>query len=274
MARVLALNCYPIKGCAGTSVPDTVATPTGLRHDRSFMVTGEDGVFRSQRRDPRLAIVRPEIGADGARLTLRAPGVDTLHVEVATTAERREVRLFGVPYSGIDQGDAAADWLSGVLRAPSRLVRVPPEHDRVTDGETPGRACYADSGALLLTSQSSLDLLNDRMVQRGADPLPMNRFRPNIVVDGWDEPHQEDTAGRISVGAAELAYSKLAIRCAVTLVDQDTGVKEGPEPLRTLGEYRRGPDGGVVFGAKFAIVRTGKVSVGDWVDVTRWVVSD
>ena len=120
-------------------------TPAGLAHDRSFMVINEDGVFRSQRRVPRMALIRPKISAGGERLTLRAPGVDVTHTDVDLTAARRDVELFGQPYQGIDQGDAVAGWLSGVLGAPSRLVRVPPEHDRVTDGETPGTSGYADS---------------------------------------------------------------------------------------------------------------------------------
>lgn len=270
MARVIELTYYPVKGCAGTTVADATATPAGLRHDRTFMVTREDGEFRSQRSDPLLAAIRPEISADGEQLTLRGPGMRPLRTPVDASGPRRDVGMFGRAYRGIDQGGVVAEWLSDALGAPSRLVRVPPEHDRTTDGETPGRAAYADSGALLLISLSSLDMLNDRIAERGADPLPMARFRPNVVVDGWAEPHDEDSARRINLGEAELAYSKVAIRCAVTLVDQETGEKAGPEPLRTLGDYRRQADGGVAFGAKFAVVGTGKISVGDEVDVTDW----
>jgi uncharacterized protein YcbX len=272
VTRVVELIYYPIKGCAGCAVPDAFATEAGLLHDRSFMVTREDGEFRSQRGDPRLALIRPEVSAGGEQITLRAPGMEALTAPVDCTGARRDVEMFGVAYRGIDQGDAVAGWISEVLGAAARLVRVPPEHDRTTAGETPGRAAYADSGALLLASLSSLDMLNDRIAERGGEPLPMNRFRPNIVVDGWAEPYDEDLARRISVGEAELAYSKLAIRCTVTLVDQDTGEKEGPEPLRTLADHRKGPDG-VLFGAKFAIARTGKISVGDDVNVTAWAQS-
>jgi uncharacterized protein YcbX len=269
VARVIELNYYPIKGCAGTSVSDAVLTPAGLTHDRSFMVIGKDGVFRSQRRDPRLAVIRPEISIDGERLTLRAPGTDAVCVDVDLAAARRDVNLFGAPYTGIDQGDTVAGWLSEVLGAPSRLVRVPPEHDRVTDGETPGTSGYADSCPVLLTSLSSLDLLNERLTQRGGEPLPMNRFRPNIVVAGWDEPHIEDRARRIAIGAAELGYAKLAIRCVVTTVDQESGTKTGPEPLRTLADYRRVAEG-LAFGAKFAVARPGKLAIGDEVIVSCW----
>ncbi|MDL5202741.1 MOSC N-terminal beta barrel domain-containing protein [Streptomyces sp. ALI-76-A] len=269
MAVVVELTYYPLKGCAGITTGEAEVGPAGLAHDRAFMVVGVDGAARTQRRDPRLALITPEVGEDGGRLTLRAPDSAAAHVDVDTDGARRDVTMFGNPYRAIDQGDAVAAWLSRVLGEPSRLVRVPPEHDRVTDGRTPGTAAFADSSPLLVVSRASLDLLNLRMTGRGAPPLPMNRFRPNIVVAGWDEPHTEDRARRLTLGAAELAYAKPAVRCAVTLVDQDSGTRTGPEPLRTLADYRRSPDG-VTFGTKFAVLRPGKVSVGDEVVVGEW----
>lgn len=268
MARVVELLSYPVKGCAGTSAHTAVLTPAGLAHDRSFMVTGEDGVFRSQRRHPRLASVRPEISSDGQRLTLHAPGAGPVGIDVAASGRRREVALFGAPFNGIDQGDDAAAWLSDVLGAPSRLVRVPADHDRVTDGRTPGTSGYADSCAVHVLSRATLDLLNERLGEHGTPPLPMDRFRPNVVVDGWNTPHTEDRAHRITIAGTELGYAKLAIRCAVTMVDQRSGAKAGPEPLRTLATYRRAAEGGVAFGTKYAVLRPGTLSVGDDVHVT------
>ncbi|MDX2921570.1 MULTISPECIES: MOSC N-terminal beta barrel domain-containing protein [Streptomyces] len=284
MATVVELITYPVKGCAGTSLDRTHLTPAGLAHDRSFMVVGVDGVYRTQRRDPRLALVRPTVSADGTGLTLASAepegGRGALHLDVTTSAPRRDVDLFGATYQGIDQGDEAAAWLTDFLGAPSRLVRVPPEHVRKTDGLTPGTTGYADSGAVHVLSRASLARLHTRLAERGAPPLAMDRFRPNIVVDSvpggrqgadWAaEPHAEDRIRRATIGAAELGYTKLAVRCAVTLVDQETGARGGPEPLRTLADYRRFSAGGVVFGAKFAVVRPGELSVGDEVAVEEW----
>ncbi|MEU3133869.1 MULTISPECIES: MOSC N-terminal beta barrel domain-containing protein [unclassified Streptomyces] len=289
MATVVDLITYPVKGCAGTSVDGSHLTPAGLAHDRSFMVVGPDGVYRSQRRDPRLALVRPTVSADGSRLTLAATepedGHGALHLDVTTAAPRRDVDLFGTAYQGIDQGEEAAAWLTDFLGAPSRLVRVPPEHGRQTEGLTPGTSGYADSSAVHLLSRASLDLLHTRLTERGAPLLAMDRFRPNIVIDSlpegaqgdrgaqtpdWAaEPHVEDRIRRAAIGAAELGYAKLAVRCAVTLVDQEAGARGGPEPLRTLATYRRAPFG-IVFGAKFAVTRPGKLSVGDEVVVAEW----
>ncbi|MFF6912000.1 MOSC N-terminal beta barrel domain-containing protein [Streptomyces sp. NPDC012466] len=274
MARVVELSYYPVKGCAGTSVREALLTPAGLAHDRSFMVVSEEGVYRTQRRDPLLAVIRPLIAPDGGRLTLTAPEAEPLHLRVDTSGTRRKVDLFGTAYQGIDQGDEAADWLSDVLGARSRLVRVPPEHDRVTDGLTPGTSGYADSCALHVISRATLGLLDTKLTDRGARPLPLDRFRPNLVIDGWDAPHTEDRAHRLRIGTTELGYAKLAIRCAVTLVDQRAGTRAGPEPLRTLAGYRRAAQGGVAFGTKYAVLRPGKVAVGDEVDVTLWGESE
>ncbi|MFH9968072.1 MOSC domain-containing protein [Streptomyces mirabilis] len=251
-----------------------VLTLAGITHDRSFMVTSEEGIFRNQRRHPRLALIRPEISTDGERLTLHGPGPDPVAIDVNTSGRTRRVELFGAPFRGIDQGDEAAAWLSDALGAPSRLVRVPADHDRVTDGRTTGTSGYADSCAVHILSQSTLDLLNEQLREHGAHPTPMERFRPNIVVDGWDTPHTEDRAHRITIADTELGYAKLAIRCAVTMVDQQTGAKAGPEPLRTLATYRRAAEGGVAFSTKYAVLRPGKLSTEDEVQVISWGESE
>ncbi|KOG38481.1 MOSC domain-containing protein [Streptomyces decoyicus] len=273
MATVTELISYPVKGCAGTPAAAAELTPAGLPHDRSFLVVGPEGVFRSQRTDPRLAVVRPEVSTDGTQLTLNAPGLETLHLDIDLgdgPSPRCEVEMFGDPYRAVDQGDRAAEWLSEALGAASRLVRAAPEHDRVTDGLTPGTSGFADSSPVHVISLATFDDLNRRITAAGRSPVPMDRFRPNIVVDGWDAPQTEDRARRVTVGGGELGFAKLAVRCAVTLVDQRTGGKAGPEPLRTLASYRRVPEGGVAFGSKFSVLGTGKVAVGDAFEVTEW----
>ncbi|WP_216211457.1 MOSC domain-containing protein [Amycolatopsis aidingensis] len=268
MLRVDQLAYYPVKGCAGTPVRAAEVTATGLALDRAFMVVDEHGMCRTQRRFPMLATVRP-IPADGG-LTLTAPGVEDLHLEVAIEGPRSAVAVFTWEGKGIDQGTAAADWLSTVLGSPSRLIRVPPDHQRATDGIIPGTAGFADSSAILVTTTSSLDGLNERIAEQGGEPVPMNRFRPNIVLSGWTEPHTEDGVRRLAVGEVELGYTKMCVRCPVPTVDQDTGTRAGPEPIRTLARYRRAPEGGVTFGIKMAVLRTGRVNVGDEAVVPEW----
>ncbi|MFF9897981.1 MOSC domain-containing protein [Streptomyces longispororuber] len=273
-AVVVGLITYPVKGCAGVRVTESDLTPAGLAHDRTFMVVDPAGVYRTQRATPRLAVVRPEVSWDGGRLTLRAPDAEPLDIAVDTESARRDVDLFGAPFTGIDQGEAAARWLSRVLGTESRLVRVPPEHDRRTDGLHPGTSGYADSGALHMLSRATFDDLNRRITEAGRTAVTMSRLRPNVVVDGWDEPHREDRPLAIRIGNTELGFAKPALRCAVTLVDQASGERAGPEPLRTLATYRRQPGGGVALGAKYSVLRTGKLAVGDQLTVTAWQTGD
>jgi uncharacterized protein len=266
-ATVTELITYPVKSCAGVPLGEAAVTAAGLAHDRTFMAVDADGVFRTQRRDPRLAIIQPAVSADGSKLTLRAAGMEDLPVEVDLDSARRDVILFQSRYQGIDQGDAVAQWLSSVLGRPSRLVRVPQEHHRVIDGWTAGTSAYADSSPIHIISSASLRELNRRLDDA---PVPMSRFRPNIVIDGGECPHIEDRIRRVEAGNAELGYGKLAIRCAIPMVDQRRGVKAGPEPIRTLAAYRRAPGGGVAFGAKFSVLRPGKLAVGDQLTARSW----
>lgn len=269
-ARVAALVVYPVKGCAGLPLRTAELTPAGITHDRSFMVVDDSGDFRSQRKDPRMARIVPELDADGTRLVLGAEGFAPVKVDADPGGRRLDVSLHKQPMVGLDQGDEVAGWLSEVLGQASRLVRVPDDHQRVTSGLTPGTAGFADGHAAVVGSLSSLDLLNERILARGGEAVPMERFRPNIVVSGWPDPHTEDRVRRVRLGTAELGYAKVCIRCAVTTVDQVSGEKRGPEPLRSLAGYRRADDGGVAFCSKFAVTAPGTVSVDDPLEVTEW----
>ncbi|MDQ1011220.1 uncharacterized protein YcbX [Streptomyces sp. V4I23] len=266
---VQKLTYYPVKGCAGTDVMSAVAGDAGLEHDRTFMVVDAvDGSFRSQRTHPALAAVRPRVGEGGRTVTLRAGGVEDLLVDVDPEGAPRLVSLFDKPVGhAIDQGDAVAEWLSEVLGIKSRLVRVRDGFDRDGWGETPGKVAFADAHAVAVVSQASLDGLNARIEAAGGTPVPMDRFRANIVLDGCAAPHDEDLMRRLEIGTALLAHSVRAMRCSVPLVDQVTGRRAGPEPVRTLATYRREPayDNKVSFGAKVAVLRGGTLSVGDTV---------
>jgi uncharacterized protein YcbX len=260
MASVSALFRYPVKGCAGVSVQSLDVVATGPVHDREFMFVAPDGMFRSQRQVPRLAVIRPELVQ--SKLTLAAPGHPDVTVDVLADGPRRPVTVHTWEGTAIDQGDDAAEWGSAVLGEPVRLMRVPPDHARRVDAHH-GPIAFADSTPLHLTSLSSLDELNARILERGAEPVPMARFRPNIVVTGLPAPFAEDALRELGIGGTRLRWVKPDIRCKVTMVDQDTGEKAGPEPIRTLATFRRDPDGGVSFGIKLAVTQEGELEVGD-----------
>jgi uncharacterized protein len=262
-ATVSELICYPVKGCAGVSSPTAEVTARGLKHDREFMIVDEDGSFRSQRSDPVLAVIEPSIV--GETLTLHHPNFGTVTCAIDRESPAIDVSMFRSPFRGIDQGRDVASWLTDVIGESSRLVAVPPDVHRVTDGIVPGTAGFADSGAVHLLSDATLDGLNSRL----DTSLPMDRFRPNIVVSGWDA-HAEDTVREFRVGDAVLTYTKLAIRCAVTTVDQTRGERSGAEPLKTLATYRRAKAKGVAFGVKLTVLEAGSIAVGDAIDVRSW----
>lgn len=262
MVTVSALSYYPVKGCAGVSVERAEITGAGLVHDRRFMFVTPDGTFRSQRSTQLLATIRPTVVHDGTKLTLAGPDMPELTVDVRPDGPRVPVTLHKIwALEAVDQGDDVAGWASELLGEPVRLVRTAPDFDRQV-GEHHGQVGFADSTALHATSLASLDDLNARILERGAEPVPMARFRPNLVLAGL-EPFGEDTLTSLTIGDAVLRYVKPDIRCRVTMTDQVTGQMVGPEPIRTLASYRREPDGGVSFGIKLAVDQPGTVKIGD-----------
>lgn len=260
---VSGLFTYPIKGCGGVSVASSAVDLTGLRDDRMMMLVDADGVFLSQRKVPAMAALRPSV-VDSSLV------VGGESFDVVADGPRVPVVVHKWHGSAIDQGDAAAAYFSDALGQPVRLVRTPPDLRRESTGETTGLIGFADGNAVLMISLSSLDGLNERILERGGEPVPMDRFRPNVVVSGWPEPHTEDRVRSAVIGDVELAYAKDCVRCSVPLVDQETGLRAGPEPIRSLAGYRRDPDGGVTFGITAAVVRTGTVAVRDKIDVLGW----
>ncbi|MQA08354.1 MAG: MOSC domain-containing protein [Pseudonocardiaceae bacterium] len=269
-ATVAALRYYPVKGCRGVEVPRSQVLPTGLANDRLFMLVDSEGRFLSQRRVRSMAVITPELLDAGERLVFRAPGFAEVEHPVIFDGARLDVSVFSWSGKGVDQGDVVSHWLSDVLGMECRLVRVPPEHDRDTGGEHAGKAGFADGHPMLVTSLSSLDGLNARILELGGSPVPMERFRPNLVLRGWQRPHTEDDVREMSCGSLKLGFAKVCTRCAVPTVDQDTGERAGPEPIRTLAGYRRSLDGGVTFGMKAAVLEPGELAVGEELTVIRW----
>jgi len=164
----------------------------------------------------------------------------------------------------LDQGDAAAALLSEHLEISCRLVRIPPDHARrVNPAFSPEEAhtAFSDGYPLLLVSEASLADLNARL----ETPLPMNRFRPNLVVRGC-APFAEDGWKRIRIGGLELDVAKPCDRCLVTTTDQATGERDGQEPLRTLATYRKRGEG-VLFGQNLVHRGRGALALGASVEV-------
>lgn len=257
--EVAALHIYPIKSCAGMSVASASLDRRGFVGDRRFMVVDDNGVFISQRTVPRIALVVPRI-ADGA-ITLAVPGMPTVTVPVVEDAPRSSAVVWRDRCAAVDQGDEASQWFTSHLGMPARLVRLADEFMRRVDPVYATRpddeVSFADAYPLLLIGEASLDDLNARL----ATPLPMNRFRPNVVVRGA-APYAEDDWRELRIGDVRATAVKPCARCVTTIVDQATG-ERGKEPLRTLATYRRRGDGEVYFGQNVIHAGEGRISVGD-----------
>ena len=260
-----SLHLYPVKSCAGLAMDEARVETRGLAGDRRWMIVDAGGKFLTGRQLPALVLLRAVPGDGGVRLD--APGQPGLSVATpAADAPRRRVSVWKDEVDAVDAGDAPAAWLSRFLGREARLVYmderavrpVSPTHARPGD-----EVSFADGYPLLLVSQASLDGLNARL----ATPLPMARFRTNLVVDGVDVPHGEDGWKRVRIGAIEFDVAKPCTRCVFTTVDPLRGdFDPGGEPLATLKTYRRG-DAGITFGVNLIARGRGSLRVGDPVDV-------
>jgi hypothetical protein len=258
------LCIYPVKSCKGLQVPAAQLTPRGLQHDREWMIVeanGDPAGFITQRECPRLALIGTVLSATA--LTLSAPGMELHSVDYDLEGAGRNVVVWRDTVRAIDQGAAVSGWLSNFLARDVRLVRFDPSVRRLCNiqyaGNTGAHTRFADGYPLLVIGSASLDDLNGRLHASGADALPMNRFRPNLVVDGL-EAYDEDHLSQLACGNAILQLVKPCVRCQITTTDQVTA-QVGREPLRILAGYRNNPRlGGVTFGMN-AVVTAGADSV-------------
>lgn len=257
LITIAGLYVYPIKSCRGIALSRARVTPAGLQHDREWMVVTPEGRFLTQRELPRLALVVPAL--DEGQLTLGAPGIGPLNVSLrgAPDAAQLEVTVWGAKCLARDEGDEAAKWFSTVLGRSVRLVRFDRSRRRPTDPSwsqgLDGEALFSDGFPILVLSQASLDDLNARLP---VPPLPVDRFRPNVLIDGC-EPYGEDRIATLTSDSVRLRLVKPCTRCSITTVDQLTGTPTGEEPLKTLKTYRWDAQlRGVAF-AQNAIVEAG-----------------
>jgi uncharacterized protein YcbX len=260
--RLTGLIIYPIKSARGISLDQSEVDQFGLSHDRRWMVVNPSGEFLSQRTHPRLALIAPEIHGDLLRIT--APEMPPLELPLRPTdVVRSRVAVWGDTCPASWLGENAAGWFSEFLDSACSLVHMGDSVIRPADPEfaPPGtRVSFADGFPFLLTSEESLADLNQRLAQ----PLPMNRFRPNLIVAGA-AAYAEDEWRSIEIGAVPMRVVKPCGRCVVTTTDQLTA-ERGKEPLRTLATYRhRG--GEVMFGQNVLHERPGRLQIGDAVVV-------
>jgi uncharacterized protein YcbX len=253
---------YPIKSAGGIRVASWPVDAFGLAFDRRWLVIDRSGRAVTQREQPRLALVRTEITDPLLRAT--APDMPALELPLhPAPAVTTTVSVWDDLCEGQWLGPGPSDWFTRLLGTACSLVYMPETTRRPVDPDyapAADRVSFADAFPFLMISEASLAALNERL----PGPLPMNRFRPNLVLGGG-APHVEDTLGRFRIGAIELEAVKPCDRCVVTTTDQETA-RRGPEPLRTLATYRK-VGSKVLFGQNLVHYTRGRLAVGERVSV-------
>ncbi len=266
MPIVTALTIYPIKSCAGIALQEAKLTATGLRHfqanDREWMAVDHAGNFLTQRDYPQMALIVPSLDEQGMHVT--APGMPILNIAYQDRAEnsaasiKRQVVVWDDTLEADDCNDDVANWFTQAIGVPCRLVHFSVASQRFASEKwTHGRVVptlFSDGYPMLLISQASLDDLNQKLRAVRREALPMNRFRPNIVIDGV-EAFEEDFTETFSTDTVQLQPVKPCPRCPMPSVDQAAG-KFGPDPLDILQTYRANPkvDGGITFGMNLILL--------------------
>lgn len=258
--RIAALWVYPVKSCAGVPQDEWLLVETGLEFDRAWMVVDAHGRFVTQRELPRMALIRPLLRTDD--LVLRAPGMLALHVQLGAVKQPARVTVWRDTVASFDMGDVAAQWFSDFLGQPVRLVRFDPQQQRLSNrrwtGELEAPNAFSDGFPLLVTSTAGLDELNRRLVAAGASAVTMERFRPNLVLDGLEangEDHLDEIAFDTTDGPVQLKLVKPCSRCVIPDIDLLTA-QPGHAVADALAAYRADPrlDGAITFGMNAVIV--------------------
>jgi len=248
--QISEINIYPIKSLKGIVLQDSVVEKRGLRFDRRWMLTDPDGMFFTQREVPKMAAVTVKV-LNGA-LGVSAEGFESLEIPFEPDhGERETVTVWDSTLVGETYLGPMNEWFSEVLAKKCKLVRMPDNAERhVNEKFDLGKdtVSFADGYPLLLIGEGSLAEVNERLHDRYRDdeygaklPLPMNRFRPNVVVQGTD-PFEEDKWSKIRIGEAIFRVPKPCARCVMTTVDQVRGEFDGKEPLKMIASFRMAKD--------------------------------
>ncbi|RQH05668.1 MOSC domain-containing protein [Paraburkholderia dinghuensis] len=265
MAVIRALFVYPVKSLGGIALDQAQLLAEGLKWDRNWMVVDETGQLVTQRQNAALARVVCAFVKGGVRLSTDGMA-SSLVLPFEPRGDERRVRatVWNDTVDAFDEGDEAAQWITKAVGVPLRIVRFAPDATRyanrkwTNDEDVPTH--FADAFPLLVTNEASLADLNARLAAKGAPPVPMTRFRPNIVVDG-EEAFDEDFVETMSIDGTDvvLRFAKPCDRCQVTTIDQLTGERDAQwpaEPLDTLMTFRADPrvNGGLTFGVNATVV--------------------
>lgn len=263
------LNIYPIKSLGGISLQESKIEARGLEYDRRWMLVDEEGLFITQRKYFELALLQVTI-RDGELIVAYKNDLEQqISFELLeNTGKLIPVSIWDDESAGLEVSIRVNEWFSDFMKMKVRLVQMPAEENRFVDPRYANDqeiVSFADGYPCLLTGESSLAGLNAKL----SEPLPMDRFRPNLVFKGGT-PHLEDTFGSFYIGDILFSAVKPCARCVLTTIDQQTGDK-GPEPLKTLAGYRL-INKKILFGQNLLHKGTGRINVGEELRILDWKV--
>ncbi|MBA3721108.1 MAG: MOSC domain-containing protein [Parachlamydiaceae bacterium] len=260
--QVSDLQIYPVKSCKGLQRKSIVIQKKGPEHDRRWMLIDSSNRFMSQRQFPQMALI--EVTPYDDHLFIRLPNKQEYSIPIQTKDKKIDVVIWKDTCSAIDQGEDIAQALSHFLNTDCRLVFIPDETIRQVNQKyalnPQDEVGFADGYPFLLISEASLEDLNKKLDR----PLPMNRFRPNIVINGCS-PYEEDTWKTIRIGEIKFSIVKPCSRCVITTIDQSTAEKS-LEPLQMLSTYRK-MEKGIMFGQNIIHQNLGILNVGDRIEI-------
>jgi uncharacterized protein len=275
---VSKLCVYPLKSGQGIELRRVQVQTKGLVGDREMMLVSGNGRFITQRQFPQLAKIQVSIVEEQITLQLADHSFPSITFRVSLQGRLIEVEIWRDRLLAIDQGDEVAQWFRQFLNLPEdktcRLVRQSAEHTRFLAKKYPSDEdqplSLADNYPVMLTATASWTELNQRIMeihQQRGQAIPMNRFRPNVVIE-TTEPFVEDCWKLIQIGEIQFKMAKPCSRCIITTIDQGNGDKNSfKEPLNTLGTFRQLSEQGVMFGVNMIPQNEGLIRVGDRLEI-------
>jgi uncharacterized protein len=266
MFSISELHIYPIKSLGGISVNTARLTDRGLKYDRRWMLVDKNNRFLTQREFPAMALLQVNLANNGLEVHHKKIAEEILVIPFQPGSDKMVMVDVWEDKCGAQFVSKEADeWISDMLAMHCRLVYMPDATNRRVDdryAKNMDITSFSDGYPLLMIGQSSLDDLNSHL----SEPLPMNRFRPNIVFSGG-EPYEEDTMEHFSINGIDFFGVKLCSRCVITTIDQDEAIK-AKEPLKTLAAYRL-KDNNVYFGQNLLYRGEGEICTGDIIEIKK-----
>jgi uncharacterized protein YcbX len=275
---VSKLYVYPLKSGQGIELQQVQVQTKGFLGDREMMLVAGNGKFITQRQFPQLAKIQVTIVGQSITLQVMDHSFPSITFMATLHGALIEVEIWRDRFLAIDQGNEVAQWLQQFLNLPGdktcRLVRQSSAYTRLLDKKYPSDGdrplSLADNYPVMLTATASLLELNQRIMeihQQRNQAIPMNRFRPNIVIETI-EPFIEDGWRLIQIGEIQFQMAKPCSRCIITTIDQGNGAKNSlKEPLNTLGTFRQLSEQGVMFGVNMIPQNEGMIQVGDRLEI-------